>query len=178
MYFQIECLKKLGVKIKRKKSKHYLIYGKGLGSLYAKKNTYLNFGNSGTLARLLIGILSTTPNIDLKISGDHSLKKRNMKKLVDIMSNVGATFIPKKRFNFPLRIISSEMPVGINYTAGVSAQLKSAVILSGLNAFGNTQIIENERSRDHTENMLLKNYKVIKIKKKRKKQLIFLENNI
>ena len=167
----IECLKKLGVKIKRKKSQHYLIYGKGLGSLYAKKNTFLNFGNSGTLARLLIGILSTTPNIDLKISGDHSLKKRNMKKLVDIMSNFGATFIPKKRFNFPLRIISSEMPVGINYTAGVSAQLKSAVILSGLNAFGNTQIIENERSRDHTENMLLKNYKVIKIKEEKKKTI-------
>jgi len=171
VFSTIECLKKLGVKIKRKKSKHYLIYGKGLGSLYAKKNTFLNFGNSGTLARLLIGILSTTPNIDLKISGDHSLKKRNMKKLVDIMSNFGATFIPKKRFNFPLRIISSEMPVGINYTAGVSAQLKSAVILSGLNAFGNTQIIENERSRDHTENMLLKNYKVIKIKNEKKKTI-------
>ena len=171
VFSTIECLKKLGVKIKRKKSQHYLIYGKGLGSLYAKKNTFLNFGNSGTLARLLIGILSTTPNIDLKISGDHSLKKRNMKKLVDIMSNFGATFIPKKRFNFPLRIISSEMPVGINYTAGVSAQLKSAVILSGLNAFGNTQIIENERSRDHTENMLLKNYKVIKIKEEKKKTI-------
>ncbi|MEC7212721.1 MAG: 3-phosphoshikimate 1-carboxyvinyltransferase [Pseudomonadota bacterium] len=171
VFSTIECLKKLGVKIKRKKSQHYLIYGKGLGSLYAKKNTFLNFGNSGTLARLLIGILSTTPNIDLKISGDHSLKKRNMKKLVDIMSNFGATFIPKKRFNFPLRIISSEMPVGINYTAGVSAQLKSAVILSGLNAFGNTQIIENERSRDHTENMLLKNYKVIKIKNEKKKTI-------
>jgi len=171
VFSTIECLKKLGVKIKRKKSKHYLIFGKGLGSLYAKKNTFLNFGNSGTLARLLIGILSTTPNIDLKISGDHSLKKRNMKKLVDIMSNFGATFIPKKRFNFPLRIISSEMPVGINYTAGVSAQLKSAVILSGLNAFGNTQIIEKERSRDHTENMLLKNYKVIKIKKEKKKTI-------
>ena len=171
VFSTIECLKKLGVKIKRKKSQHYLIYGKGLGSLYAKKDTFLNFGNSGTLARLLIGILSTTPNIDLKISGDHSLKKRNMKKLVDIMSNFGATFIPKKRFNFPLRIISSEMPVGINYTAGVSAQLKSAVILSGLNAFGNTQIIENERSRDHTENMLLKNYKVIKIKEEKKKTI-------
>ena len=63
------------------------------------------------------------------------------------------------------------MPVGINYTAGVSAQLKSAVILSGLNAFGNTQIIENERSRDHTENMLLKNYKVIKIKEKKKRTI-------
>ena len=66
----INCLKKLGVKIKKKASRSYLIYGKGLGSLYAKKNTKLNFGNSGTLARLLIGILSSTPNIEIKIEGD------------------------------------------------------------------------------------------------------------
>ena len=50
-----------------------MIYGKGLGSLTAKKNNEINFGNSGTLARLLIGILTTTPNIELKIRGDHSL---------------------------------------------------------------------------------------------------------
>ena len=55
----INCLRKLGVKIIKKKSKSYLIYGKGLGSLFARKNTVLNFGNSGTLARLLIGLLST-----------------------------------------------------------------------------------------------------------------------
>ena len=76
----INCLKKLGVKIVRVKPKSYLIYGKGLGSLFAKKNFKLNFGNSGTLARLLIGILSTTPNIEIKVQGDHSLNKRNMKK--------------------------------------------------------------------------------------------------
>ena len=72
----IKCLKKLGVKIKKVKSRNYLIYGKGLGSLFAKKNIKLNFGNSGTLARLLIGILSTTPNIEARISGDNSLKKK------------------------------------------------------------------------------------------------------
>ena len=71
----IKCLKKLGVKIVKKKSKNYLVYGKGLASLSAKKNLVLNFGNSGTLARLLIGILSTTPNIEVKIKGDTSLKK-------------------------------------------------------------------------------------------------------
>ena len=57
----INCLKKLGVKITRRKSGSYFIFGKGLGSLNAKKGIKLNFGNSGTLARLLIGILSTTP---------------------------------------------------------------------------------------------------------------------
>lgn len=66
----ITCLKKLGVKIKKIKQKNYIIFGKGLGSLAGGKNTQLNFGNSGTLARLLIGILSTTPNINLKIKGD------------------------------------------------------------------------------------------------------------
>ena len=87
-------------------------------------------------------------------------------------------FLPKKKFNFPLKIISSEMPIGINYKAGVSAQLKSAVILAGLNSYGNTKITEKEKSRDHTENMLLKNKKAIKIKKKKKKLLKFLEKNI
>jgi 3-phosphoshikimate 1-carboxyvinyltransferase len=163
VFSTIKCLKKLGVKIKKKKAKSYLIYGKGLGSLFAKKNTLLNFGNSGTLARLLVGILSTTPNIEIKIKGDHSLNKRSMKKLINLMSKFGALFEPKNKFNFPLKLISSEMPIGINYAAGVSAQLKSAVILAGLNSYGYTKIIEQKRSRDHTENMLLKNKGVIKI---------------
>lgn len=163
VFSTIKCLKKLGVKIKKQKAKSYLIHGKGLGSLFAKKNTLLNFGNSGTLARLLVGILSTTPNIEIKIKGDHSLNKRSMKKLIDLMSKFGALFEPKNKFNFPLKLISSEMPIGINYTAGVSAQLKSAVVLAGLNSYGYTKIIEQKRSRDHTENMLLKNKNVIKI---------------
>ena len=63
----ISCLRKLGVKINKLKTKHYLVYGKGLGSLYAKKNTVLDCGNSGTTARLLVGLLSTNPDIHLKI---------------------------------------------------------------------------------------------------------------
>ena len=169
VYSTIDCLRKLGVKIKKVKPKAYLIHGKGLGSLIARKNLHLNFGNSGTLARLLIGILSTTPNIEIKIEGDHSLNKRNMKKLIVIMSEFGAEFLPKNKFNFPLKLISTEMPIGINYKAGVSAQLKSAVILAGLNSFGSTKIIEDEKSRDHTENMLIKNFKTIKIKRGKKK---------
>ncbi len=163
VFSAISCLKKLGVKIKKKKKGNYLIYGKGLGSLFAKKNSNLNFGNSGTLARLLIGILSTTPDIEIKISGDHSLNKRNMKKLIDLMSEFGAEFKPKNKFKFPLKLISTEMPIGINYTAGISAQLKSAVILAGLNSFGTTEINEVKASRDHTEKMLQKNSHAIKI---------------
>jgi len=165
----ISSCRKLGVKIVRIKPKSYKIYGKGIGSMVAKKNLQLNFGNSGTLARLLIGILSTTPDIAVKIKGDHSLNKRSMKKLIDLMSKFGATFLPKNKYKFPLKLISSQIPVGIKYEAGVSAQLKSSVILAGLNSNGSTKIIEQVRSRDHTENLLIKNKKVIKIHYKEKK---------
>ena len=167
----INCLKKLGVKIIKKKSKDYLVYGKGLGSLRASKNLSLNFGNSGTLARLLTGILSTTPNINITLTGDRSLSKRSMKKLIEILSEFGASFYPFRKYNFPLKMRSSELPVGINYEAGVSAQIKSAVILAGLNSFGNTNIIETEKSRDHTENMLLNNKESIKIKRGKRKYI-------
>jgi len=170
VFSTIDCLRKLGVKIK-KESNYYLIYGKGLNSLYAKKNLSLNFGNSGTLARLLIGILSTTADIEIKVQGDTSLNKRSMKKLITIMSEFGAQFLPKNKFNFPLKLISTDMPIGINYKAGVSAQLKSAVILAGLNSFGTTTIIEEKKSRDHTENMLVKNLQAIKIIGRKKRLL-------
>ena len=165
----ISVCRKLGVKIVRIKPMSYKIYGKGIGSLVAKKNLELNFGNSGTLARLLIGILSTTPNIAVKIKGDHSLNKRSMKKLIDLMKKFGASFLPKNKYKFPLKLLSSQMPIGIEYNAGVSAQLKSSVILAGLNSYGLTKIIEQVRSRDHTENLLKRNKKVIKIHNKEKK---------
>lgn len=171
--------RKLGVKIKKVDAKTYKIYGKGLGSLSTKKNTILNFGNSGTLARLLIGILSTTPNIDVIIKGDHSLNKRSMKKLIDLMSEFGASFLPKNKYTFPLRMISSEMPIGIKYKSGVSAQLKSAVILAGLNSNGNTLIKEQVISRNHTENILKNNTQVIKIDNQFKKTIkIFGKKNL
>jgi len=169
IFSTINCLKKLGIKIKKNKTGLYLIYGKGLGSLFGRKNLELNFGNSGTLARLLIGILSSTPDLEVKIQGDHSLNKRSMKSLIDLMSQFGAQFLPKTKERMPLKLISTEMPVGINYKAGVSAQLKSAVIFAGLNSYGNTEIIEEEKSRDHTENMLLHNSHVIKIANNKKK---------
>ena len=165
----INCLRKLGVKIKKKGKSNFLVYGKGLGSLDAKKITELNFGNSGTLARLLIGILSTTPNIKVKVRGDHSLNKRSMKALIELMSEFGATFLPKNKYHFPLTLVSTDMPVGIQYKAGVSAQLKSAVIFAGLNSYGNTKIIEKNKSRDHTENILSRNNQAIKIKNGKEK---------
>ncbi len=169
VFASINSLKRLGVKIKRIGEKKYLVFGKGLGSLKINKNNQLNFGNSGTLARLLIGILSTTPNINVNVSGDHSLNKRSMKSLINLMKNFGASFFPNNKFNFPIKLISSKMPIGITYKSGVSAQLKSAVILAGLNSNGHTTILETEKSRDHTENILLNNKKIINIKGKKKR---------
>ena len=166
----ISCLRKLGVKIQRVKTGHYLIYGKGLGSFYVKKNVVLNCGNSGTTARLLIGLLSTNPGIQVKIKGDDSLNKRNMSVLINLMERFGATFLPKNKSTFPITLISSEIPIGIQYKAGVSAQLKSAVILAGLNANGITNVVEEKESRNQTENMLLRTSQILKIKKNEKKQ--------
>lgn len=177
IFSTINCLKKLGIKIKKIKKSNYLIHGKGLGSLRLKKNDKLNFGNSGTLARLLIGILSTTPGIEANIEGDHSLSKRNMKSLIDLMNRFGAYFLPKNKFNFPLKLISSEMPIGINYTAGISAQLKSAVMLAGLNSFGKTTILDTKKSRNHTENILSKSNKAIKIKNQKNKTIEIFGKN-
>ena len=85
------------------------------------------------------------------------------------MSKFGARFQPKNKINFPIKITSSEFPIGIKYISGVSAQLKSAVMLAGLNSYGVTQIIQKETSRDHTEKMILKNKNIIKINKKKNK---------
>lgn len=175
----INTLKKLGVKIIKKKKQKYLVYGKGLGSLQINKNGKLNFGNSGTLARLLIGVLSTTPRIEVNINGDHSLNKRSMGKLFNLMKKFGTNFFPKNKYKFPIKLISSKFPLGIFYKAGVSAQLKSAAMLAGLNSYGNTTIVETQKSRDHTENILLNNKKVINIKGKKKRIIkIFGKNNL
>ena len=171
VFSTINCLRNLNIKISYLGKKTYKIFGKGLGSFKAKNNSILNFGNSGTLARLIIGIISTTPNMNLKITGDRSLNKRSMKKLIVLMNKFGAEFLPKNKFFLPLHISSSNYPIGISYKSGTSAQLKSAVILAGLNSYGNTEISENLRSRDHTENMLKKNDQTIKINNRKIKNI-------
>ena len=171
VFSTINCLRKLKVKILYLGNKNYKIFGRGLGSYMLKKSLKLNFGNSGTLARLIIGILASTPNINIKVFGDKSLNKRSMKKLILLMNKFGAGFFPKNKYFFPLRISSSNFPIGISYKSGTSAQLKSAVILAGLNSFGNTEITESLKSRDHTENMIKKNKQTINISNGRTKKI-------
>ena len=146
MYSRPNCLRKLKIKILYLGNKTYKIFGRGLGSYTPKKSLELNFGNSGTLARLIIGILTSTPNIDLKIFGDKSLNKRSMKKLILLMNKFGADFFPRNKFFFPLRFSSSNYPIGISYKSDTSAQLKRQYF-AGLNSYGNTEIIENLKSK-------------------------------
>ena len=169
----INFVKKLGVGIKKIKRGKYLIYGQGLGGLHAKKNTTLDLGNSGTLCRLGSGLLSTCPNLNLKLSGDESLKKRNLKTLIDILKKFGAFVSARNKNYLPIKLISSNMPSGINYTENRgSAQIVSAIALASLNSFGKTKIIQTKDSRNHTQIFLKRIGAKIKIKKEKKNNII------
>ena len=167
IFSTVNCLRRLNCKIVKANKNEYKIFGRGLGSYYAKKNTLLDLGNSGTALRLMSSIISTTPNIEVGLTGDSSLKKRNMSKLISLLNEFGAETYPKNKINLPLKLRSSNFPVGIKYIAGNSAQLKSAAILAALNSFGTTTIQEKFKTRDHTENLLLKNSKSVSFRDKK-----------
>jgi 3-phosphoshikimate 1-carboxyvinyltransferase len=87
----IDCLEKLEVVIKKIKPRHYKIYGKGLGSLYCKKDIILDAQNSGTALRLIASLIATTPNLQVKLKGDKSLNHRNMSELRNIINKIGTS---------------------------------------------------------------------------------------
>ena len=157
VFSTIKSLKKLNCKIVKTGKNEYKIFGKGLGSYNIKRDALLNLGNSGTGLRLISSIISTTPNIEVNLTGDRSLKKRDMSKLISLLNEFGAEILPKNKVHLPFKLKSSNFPVGIKYIAGNSAQLKSAAILAGLNSYGTTTVLENFKTRDHTENLLTKN---------------------
>ncbi len=163
VFSTINCLKKLGVKIE-KKQKYYYVYGLGLGNFKKKKNIVLNAGNSGTLARLLFGMLSNYSH-KIKIVGDQSLSKRDFKRVIDPMIKFGVKFYPKNKFTLPISLKGSNSLQPINYFEKKgSAQVKSSIMLAALNTDGTTKI-KAKKSRNHTEN-LFKYLKVpISIKK-------------
>jgi 3-phosphoshikimate 1-carboxyvinyltransferase len=170
----IICLKKLGVKILKKKNK-YIVYGNGLGSFTKPKNNVLYVGNSGTLARMLIALLSTNPKLKVKIIGDKSLNKRDMKRIIEPLSKIGCAFYPKGKTTLPLTIEGTSMPLAQKHIESIgSAQVKSAILLAGLNTLGTTKIEEKKLSRNHTENLLKTIKADIKIEKLKKGNLISL----
>jgi len=170
----ITCLKKLGVKIS-KKNKNYVVYGNGLGSFMQPKKNSLYAGNSGTLARLLIGLITTQSNLRIKILGDRSLCKRDMKRIIEPLSKIGCTFFPKNKKNLPIIVQGTNMPLALRHVEKLgSAQVKTAILLAALNTEGITSIEEKKLSRNHTENLLKALQAEIKIKKLKKGNLITL----
>jgi 3-phosphoshikimate 1-carboxyvinyltransferase len=114
----------------------------------------LDLGNSGTSARLLSGILASQPFTSF-MTGDASLRRRPMQRVIDPLSRMGANFVAREGGRMPLAIIGTDEMVPIDYRLPVaSAQVKSAVLLAGLNTAGETTVIEPEATRDHTERML------------------------
>jgi 3-phosphoshikimate 1-carboxyvinyltransferase len=114
----------------------------------------LDLGNSGTAARLLSGILASH-NFTSFMTGDASLRRRPMQRIIEPLSRMGARFEARDGGRMPLAIIGTDEMVPIEYRLPVaSAQVKSAVLLAGLNTAGETTVIESEATRDHTERML------------------------
>ena len=168
----INGLKKLGINIILKYNKCF-IYGAGLNSFNYKKGISINAGNSGTFARLLLGLLIKSP-YEIKIFGDKSLSRRDFLRVISPLEKFGANFKSNRKSKLPLKILGSEFLKPINYIENRgSAQCKSAVILAALNTPGTT-VIKAKKSRNHTELFLKylnlpikiirkKNYDLIKI---------------
>ena len=171
----IICLKKLGVRIV-KKNKKYIVYGNGLGSFRKPNRNQLYVGNSGTLARMLIALIATHPNLKVKVSGDHSLNRRDMKRIIEPLSKIGCNFYPRGKTTLPLTIEGTSMPLAQKHfeTLG-SAQVKSAILLAAINTHGITTVEEKKISRNHTENLLATIKASIKIKKLKRSNLISLK---
>ncbi|MSO84480.1 MAG: 3-phosphoshikimate 1-carboxyvinyltransferase [Rhodospirillales bacterium] len=146
-------LRALGAGIERLGEGTWRVSGRGVGGLI-EPGDVLDLGNSGTSARLLMGILATHPFTTL-ITGDASLRRRPMNRVMDPLMRIGAVFAPREGGRMPLAITGTAEPVPIEYTLPVpSAQVKSAILLAGLAAPGRTSVIEREPSRDHSERML------------------------
>lgn len=131
----------------------WIVAGRGIGGLTEPADV-LDMGNSGTAARLLAGILATHDFYSV-MTGDASLRKRPMGRVIEPLQATGAQFFARAGGRLPLTIIGARDALPVSYKLPVaSAQVKSAILLAGLNAPGITQVEEPEPTRDHSENML------------------------
>ncbi len=145
-------LRALGVTIKKENDIWY-VDGVGVGGL-AEPASVLDMGNAGTGARLMMGLVAPY-NFNTIFTGDASLCKRPMARVINPLEQMGARFITRSGGRLPLTVIGSNSLMPITYELPVaSAQVKSAIILAGLNTPGVTTVIESEATRDHTELML------------------------
>ena len=129
------------------------VHGVGVGG-FAEPDQVIDCGNSGTGVRLIMGAMATSP-ISATFTGDASLNKRPMARVTDPLAGFGTQAVGRSGGRLPMTIVGASDPVPVRYAVPVpSAQVKSAVLLAGLNAPGQTVVIEQEATRDHTERML------------------------
>ncbi len=143
----------LGAEVERSKAGIWHLWGRGIGGL-AQPASVLDMGNSGTGARLLMGILASHPMTSV-LTGDASLTARPMTRVTEPLTRMGAVITARPGGRLPATVVGADDPMPIRYPLPVaSAQVKSAVLLAGLAAPGRTVVVETEPTRDHTEIML------------------------
>jgi 3-phosphoshikimate 1-carboxyvinyltransferase len=146
-------MRALGAEVVRDAGGTWRVAGRGIGGLTEPADV-LDMGNSGTAARLLCGILASHPFFSV-MTGDASLRGRPMRRVIDPLTATGARFTAREGGRLPLAIEGARDALPLDYLVPVpSAQVKSAVLLAGLNAPGITRVEEPEATRDHSENML------------------------
>ena len=166
----LDSIKKLGIKVKRYKN-YCEIIGNGINGFKYKKNLTINAKNSGTLGRLILGLLIKSP-YRIKLAGDKSLSKRDFSRITSPLEKFGAKFYYKNKNRLPLSILGSQSVKSIKYLENKgSAQCKSSVMFAALITPGKTSI-KAKKSRNHSE-LLFKYLKIpIKIKKTKKYDFI------
>ena len=148
-----EAMHALGAEATRGEDGIWRVDGVGVGGL-SEPSAVLDMGNSGTGARLLTGVLATH-GLTAFMTGDASLVKRPMARVTAPLVRMGAQFVTRDGGRLPMAVIGTRAPVPIRYTLPVaSAQVKSAILLAGLNTPGTTTVVEPHPTRDHSENML------------------------
>jgi 3-phosphoshikimate 1-carboxyvinyltransferase len=150
----LKALEKLGAAVTRKGPGHYLVDGVGPGGFH-EADDIIDCGNSGTMARLLLGVLAGQPFWTF-LTGDDSMRSRPMRRVADPLSSMGATFVGRQDASrLPLGVRGARPLRALSYVSPVaSAQVKTALLLAGLWADGPVSVTEPTRSRDHTERML------------------------
>ena len=148
-----KAMQAFGAEVTKHDDGSWSVHGVGVGG-FAEPDQVIDCGNSGTGVRLIMGAMATCP-ISVTFTGDASLNKRPMARVTDPLALFGAQTVGRSGGRLPMTIVGAEQPVPVQYTVPVpSAQVKSAVLLAGLNAPGQTVVIEQEATRDHTERML------------------------
>ena len=148
-----KAMQALGATVTNHGGGEWSVHGVGVGG-FAEPEQVIDCGNSGTGVRLIMGAMATS-DITATFTGDASLNSRPMGRVTDPLALFGAVSHGRQGGRLPLTIVGAANPVPVEYTVPMpSAQVKSAVLLAGLNAPGQTVVIEREATRDHTERML------------------------